>query len=599
MGRVQADISRQQQSIEGGTGPVKVPAFGGIGWRWPVVGFLGSAGMALTGVNASGAGAGSWWFGFSLPNLAGGHLATLAAFYLGMFMLSVAWLGVGADLGRHPHRSTRSLWALGALWATPLMAGPVLFSRDIFSYAAQGALAHLRLSPYSYGTFVLGAVGQGHLAGTVAPVWRATPAPYGPMFLVLAGLVMGAAGSHLVVAILGLRLIDLAGLVLVGAFLPRLAAKMGADPVRALWLGLLSPVVLLNFISAGHNDILMIGLMLAGVTLAMEDRPLLGVALCAVAAAVKVPALAGVVFIAVGWARRQPTGEAKARVLALSGATFIAVVTVLTEVAGLGWGWLALGTLATPGDVYLAMTPATAFGDSLATVLHVLGVGASTSTVVAGLRALGGLVAIGVGAVLLWRSRLERLALPLGLALLVVTVSGPVTWPWYLAWGLVLLAACTAGQRSGLMIAVCGGVGFVVAPSGNALLPTSLAIPIALAMAVGATLAWRRHRPAIAALLGTGVGAGTGPGTGTSAGSLGPALPIGLAGPWPFPHIPFTHRAAGQAIIMAPQPLAPKSVPSSSHENHGFGQTPSALLGHGSGERERTASTHEDPRAGR
>ena len=71
----------------------------------------------------------------------------------------------------------------------------------------------------------------------------------------------------------------------------------------ALWLGALSPLALFSFVSSGHNDALMVGLLVAGVTLAVEGRLLAGLVLCALAATVKLPAAAAVVFLAVDTCR--------------------------------------------------------------------------------------------------------------------------------------------------------------------------------------------------------------------------------------------------------------------------------------------------------
>ena len=48
-------------------------------------------------------------------------------------------------------------------------------------------------------------------------------------------------------------------------FLPRLARHLGTDPGVALWLGALSPLALFSFVASGHNDALMVGLLVAGV----------------------------------------------------------------------------------------------------------------------------------------------------------------------------------------------------------------------------------------------------------------------------------------------------------------------------------------------
>ena len=104
-------------------------------------------------------------------------------------------------------------------------------------------------------------------------------------------------------------------------------------------------------------------------------------------------------------------------------------------------GWISTTVFSTPDKVRLAITPATALGWTAAQVLASgrsrrarPRVGRSASS-----RSGSSLV---LGAVLLWRSRRENMVRNLGIALIAVAVCGPAAWPWYLTWGLVLLAAC-------------------------------------------------------------------------------------------------------------------------------------------------------------
>ncbi|MGH9074889.1 MAG: polyprenol phosphomannose-dependent alpha 1,6 mannosyltransferase MptB, partial [Acidimicrobiales bacterium] len=494
-----------------------------IGWRWPAIGLAATLVMALTGptlVTASDGPATRWWYSLDLPP----HIAQLGnfvPFYAGMIALSIAWLALGRRLRQAPGTTPPRLWLVAVLWALPLVAGPSLFSRDVFSYAAQGTLAHVGLNPYAYGPGVLSVWGHGRLVSAVSPVWRTTVAPYGPLFVALDGVVMGAAGSHLVAAVLLLRLLELVGVVLIAYFVPRLARCLGTDPARAVWLGLLSPVVLLSLVAAGHNDALMVGLLLAGVTLALERRPLLGVVLCALATTIKVPAAAGIAFIAVAWARQQPTPPARARALLTACLTGVGVLVVVTQVSGLGWGWLSVGTLSTPGDVTVAVTPVTALGTTLASALHAVNLGPSTAGVQAVLRVIGLLAAAATGIWLLRRTRMESLALDLGLALLAVAVAGPVLWPWYLTWSFTLLAACEAGQRSRALVATLAAFGFVVSPAGSSLFSSQLAPVVSLAVVAAGVAGWRTWRQGPAARLA----------------NTRPAMPS-----WPIPHIPITPR---------------------------------------------------------
>ena len=102
-------------------------------------------------------------------------------------------------------------------------------------------------------------------------------------------------------AIMLLRLFEGAGVVLIAVSLPALARSVGKDPARAVWLGVCNPLVLFHFVAGGHNDALMIGLIVAGLAVATTGarRPLLGVLLCMVAATIKAPAVIPAAFIIV------------------------------------------------------------------------------------------------------------------------------------------------------------------------------------------------------------------------------------------------------------------------------------------------------------
>ncbi len=75
----------------------------------------------------------------------------------------------------------------------------------------------------------------------------------------------------------------------------------------------------------------------------------------------------------------------------------------------------------------------------------------------------------------------------LGLALLLIVVGSPTVWPWYLMWGVVLLAATTA-QRSKVLAAVAGLAMLVVGPSGHPLLLGNWYLVVSLATVAG--VAW-------------------------------------------------------------------------------------------------------------
>src|SRR2546423_4096559 len=175
----------------------------------------------------------------------------------------------------------------------PAAVVPALFSHGIYSYLAQGTIVHLGLNPYHDTPAVLAGHGGGHVLSAVSPFWRHTTAPYGPLFMALISVIVTITGANVILGLLAIRALELVGIVLLVIYVPRLARALGTDPARALWLALLSPLVMFELVAAGHNEMLMIGLLAAGVTIALEGRPLAGIAVCALAASRQLPAPAG------------------------------------------------------------------------------------------------------------------------------------------------------------------------------------------------------------------------------------------------------------------------------------------------------------------
>lgn len=449
--------------------------------------------VALAGARLAGSGATGWWFSLRIPPGAG---ANRAAFYLGLVAIAVAWLGIGRRLGSARSADLRALRGVAVAWSLPLLAGPVLFSHDIYSYLAQGEILHLGLNPYHNAPVVLGHLGQPHLLAAVSPFWQRTTAPYGPLFVKLASLIVAITGSHLVAGVLCLRALDIAGVALLAGCIPRLARALGADPIRATWLTVLSPLVLLELLAAGHNDALLVGLTAAGVTLAVTGRPLPAIALCALAATIKLPAAVAVVFITASWAwpRRD-----KLRIVLHSVLAVVAVGLVVSLAAGTGLSWLSPSLLSTPQRVQLAITPATGVGWTVAAGLRDLGVAAGSRHLESAMGTVALALLIVVAAWLLWRTRPETMVRNLGVTLLAAALCGPAAWPWYLTWGLALLAAVPTSQRSWALPLVTVASIFVVKPDGILALPLQSAPAVVACYVVIAALvgryAWtRRHR---------------------------------------------------------------------------------------------------------
>jgi hypothetical protein len=408
---------------------------------------------------------GTWFFGVSDAPSTTLLLPGVVAVYGGMVLFVRVWFGLWQTLRARPGVPIRSLAYMLALWLVPLMFVAPLFSRDVFSYAAQGEMMSHHINPYHYGP---GTLGSGPFVSPVDSVWINTPAPYGPLFLMLAGWSATLSLHHALFTVLLLRLQSVVGLALIAFCIPTLARSFGKDPGPAFVLAVLNPLTLLALVGGAHNDAIMIGLLLAGITAARSRHPVWGVVLCALAASIKVPAAVGIVYVAWDWAGVNVGWRQRLAPLFRAGLITVAVMGFLSFVAGLGWGWIL--NLGTPGTVRSWMAPATAVGLLISGSAHVVGIGLSLAGVLTLTRALG-LVAAAAIAFYCLRHR-ERLGLlsAIGITMLAFVLLGPVVQPWYLTWGIIILAPVVTGRLLYLILGLSIVVPFIGLTGGASLL---------------------------------------------------------------------------------------------------------------------------------
>jgi len=409
---------------------------------------------------------GAWYFG--VPPLTTppgrGLLLSLVASYGGMFLLIRVWLETMGLVSRR-RLPVRWMWLLFGLWIVPLLVAPPLFSRDVYSYAAQGDMVSLGINPYLHGPLALG---WGSYLNPVDRLWWSAPAPYGPVFVELAAGIVNLSAHHELGTVVGLRLLELFGVILIGAFLPTLARSVRRDEATVFCLAVLNPVTLLHLVAGAHNDALMLGLLVAGLACAKRDRPVVGVVLCTLAAAVKVPAALGVLYIGWHWLGTTSPWRTRVRPLLASILLSTGVMAVIAAASGLGWGWVK--ALDNPSAVRSVLDPPTALGMLLGTITHVLHLGIGVHGMLTLTRTLGLLVAVVTSVYLFFVSDRIGMIRALGGSLLVFTVMGPVIQPWYLAWGIVMLAPVSAGRTQKVLVGITVAGSFIGFPGGWALM---------------------------------------------------------------------------------------------------------------------------------
>ena len=347
--------------------------------------------------------------------------------------------------------STRRVWALAALWATPLAVGPPMLSNDVFSYAAHGVLQLSEHDPYRTAP---AALGNAPALLAVDPRWRYVRSPYGPAATWLEHVAAWTGRGNLLATVLVLRLLAVVCVIAIGLLAVRLAPERHAP--MALALTVANPLLLLHGISAVHLEAYLGALLLGALLAVQRDRPELGVALACLAGAVKVPAmLAAVAILAV--VARSPRNRVRRLIRCVgAGALVWLGLTLLTPDA---WGWVqALGT---PTRNRTAGAPTELVASALGPVL---GNWWSASALELAARVAGALVAVVVVGYLLVTADRREPARTVGLGLVMVAVLAPVLYPWYLLWGALCLAVVPDARTCRRVALLSAGACFVDLP---------------------------------------------------------------------------------------------------------------------------------------
>ncbi|MER5311470.1 polyprenol phosphomannose-dependent alpha 1,6 mannosyltransferase MptB [Streptomyces sp. NPDC002773] len=454
------------------------------GCRW-----LGAVGALAVAVGGWAAGTLPVRGGWGLWEPRGSALTAAGAVlaYLGLTLLVGAWWRHGVLLGRGLGDARGGVVGTLACWTAPLLLAPPLYSADVYSYIAQGAMVLEGHDVYGGGPSVLGPDELGaDAAASVGGNWTDTPAPYGPVFLLLAAAVVKVTGGAIVPSVLGMRLIALAALALIVWAVRGLGGGPGGR-AGALWLAALNPLLLIHVVGGMHNDGLMIGLLLGGVLLATRGRWVLGSVLVGLAVMIKSPAAVALLFIGVMIARRDGGVRGLAKGLVLPGVVAGAVAAGATVLAGTGFGWLRTQSVA--GSIHTALSVTSDLGLGLGLLL-----GDDPAPVKGVVQTAGLVVAVAVILVLAWRAWRGLLdpVLGLGLSLVALVALSPMVQPWYVLWGTAVVAAAAWRSRAGQVLAVVSAaLVYETAPSGRT--PWFGFVVAGVVLVAG--LVWARREP--------------------------------------------------------------------------------------------------------
>ncbi len=309
------------------------------------------------------------------------------------------------------------LMAIAGVHALVLLAPPLL-STDVFSYQAYARMgAVYGLNPYLTGPH---AIQLDPLYSYIGAKWVATPTAYGPVFTALSYVLapLSVATSALAYKALA-ALASLATVALVW----NAARVRGVDPVKAAALVGLNPLIVVYGVGGGHNDLLMLALLVAGVSLLLTERARPGGASIVLAAGVKLTAGLYLPFaLADAWGRRSRSLRRELAIGAGATGALLAVVSIALFGSG---PFHMLATVAqnqSKGDWY-SISGFVSIDLGLATVGHVIGY----------------LLAIAFLSVTwsllrrVWRGELDWIAAA-GWATFAMLVTASFLLPWYVAW---------------------------------------------------------------------------------------------------------------------------------------------------------------------
>ncbi|MFL6119098.1 polyprenol phosphomannose-dependent alpha 1,6 mannosyltransferase MptB [Actinophytocola sp.] len=466
--------------------PVRTITLGTIGSLLILVSALG-AGAILAQDPLIGRGPFSW--------IRYGHgriLATLVL-YVGFALVVWAWV----LLGRHVlarRVGTRPVLIASLCWTIPMLFSPPVFSRDAYLYIAYGTLPLHGYDPYSVGPGILDVP---PVVDNVDSFWQATPAPYGPLFILLAKGVISITGTNMIAGVILMKFGLVIGVALMVWAMPGLVRHLGGRLPVALWLAVAGPMTVVHLVGGPHNDVLMVGLLAVGTVMVLDRKHVLGMVVVTLAVAVKVTAAVALPFLVWVWAGHLESTRWRnfARACAASVGIFVVTFAAATAVSGVNLGWIS--ALDAPTAIVNWLSVPTGAGE----ILHgLVGIFADLPKVwfVTLMRIVGVVFMIWVLVRQWWLARdggadaVRRAAI----ALFAFAVLSPATLPWYLAWGAVI-AAALRWERRQLAVLVTFAVFLVLTytPAGDDLLYNWLFMALAAGVSVVAGQSLLRRDP--------------------------------------------------------------------------------------------------------
>jgi len=307
-----------------------------------------------------------------------------------------------------------------------LLIAPPLFSTDVFSYEAYARMFTIDgVNPYVHGPYAISLAQP--LYSLVGAKWIGMPSAYGPLFTALSGPL---AFTSIAVSTYVFKLTAALSCLGTVAIMWRGARLRGVDPVRGAVLFGLNPLVVVYGVGGGHNDLVMLLPMIAGVYAVLRNQDRKAGAMIAVATAIK---LTGALVAPFAYlAPEMATGGRRRPLLLGAGVTTVAVLAISFGVFGTGPLHLPaiLNRIQSEGDWH-------SIPGFISTAMRLPSVGQVAGAILS-------VVFVVCSGWLLWRvwkGTIDWIEAAAWSTVAILVCAGSLL-PWYVAWLFPLVALC-------------------------------------------------------------------------------------------------------------------------------------------------------------
>lgn len=345
---------------------------------------------------------------------------------LGFVALTLGWWSLRPMSGNEAVNGYLVL----ALWSLPLLIVPPLLSPDAFLYADLAWIQHQGANPYMVGVGTMG----GPYVDQLDAIWIGFGVAYPPLAVRAHYLATAVMGFDPYWGMVGQRLLAMAGVGLIAAFLPSLARSVRGSSRWAVWFGVLNPIIILECVGGAHNDALMVGVVVLGLWLATRTFRFVSASL-----------VVAPMVIGIGMCLKPQAGLAALGAAMLPVAGSVLALPLKQRLALIWWRPVVASLVAIGTFTLVSLATGLAFGWTR--WLGVMGRAKSSWSNLLVAVGAEGVVSIALpvvaGLALVWLILLchHKPIRCIALGSVLVAFMGQILHPWYLVLGIVLLGA--------------------------------------------------------------------------------------------------------------------------------------------------------------